>query len=52
MHGIVKLRNLVQDNPDEGWRSRYGGHGTEEVVAPAGEHSIGVAGSGRMGTSA
>jgi NADH-quinone oxidoreductase subunit B len=59
MHGIVKLRNLVQDNPDEGWRSRYGGHGTEEVVAdthsgadPAGEHGIGVPGSGRMGTSA
>jgi NADH-quinone oxidoreductase subunit B len=52
MHGIVKLRNLVQDNPDEGWRSRYGGRGTEEVVAPTGEHAIGVAGSGRMGTSA
>ncbi len=32
MHGIIKLRMLVQDNPDEGWRSRYGGHGTEEVV--------------------
>jgi NADH-quinone oxidoreductase subunit B len=59
MHGIVKLRNLVQDNPDEGWRSRYGGRGTEEVVAdahsgadPAGGHAIGVPGSGRMGTSA
>jgi len=58
MHGIVKLRNLVQDNPDEGWRSRYGSRGTEEVVAdvhsgvdPAGEHGIGVAGSG-TGTSA
>jgi NADH-quinone oxidoreductase subunit B len=52
MHGILKLRNLVQDHPDEGWRSRYGGRGTEEVVTPAGEHAIGVAGSGRMGTSA
>ena len=59
MHGIVKLRAQVLGDPDQGWRSRYGGHGTEEVVAdthsgadPAGEHGIGVPGSGRMGTSA
>jgi NADH-quinone oxidoreductase subunit B len=32
MHGVLKLRQLILDNPDEGWRSRYGGKGTEEVV--------------------
>ena len=24
MHGILKLRRMVQDNPDLGWRARYG----------------------------
>jgi NADH-quinone oxidoreductase subunit B len=32
MHGILKLRKMVQDDPDMGWRTRYGAHGTEEVV--------------------
>ena len=32
MHGIVKLRAQVQANPPQGWRARYGGEGTEEVV--------------------
>src|SRR4051794_37189587 len=31
-HGIVKLRAMVGDHPDLGWRQRYGGIGTEEVV--------------------
>ena len=35
MHGILKLRASIQDNPDEGWRSRYGGKGTEEIVPSA-----------------
>jgi NADH-quinone oxidoreductase subunit B len=30
MHGILKLRKLVQDDPDMGWRERYGAVGTEE----------------------
>jgi NADH-quinone oxidoreductase subunit B len=34
MHGVLKLRKLVQDDPDAGWRERYGAIGTEE--APAG----------------
>jgi NADH-quinone oxidoreductase subunit B len=48
MHGILKLRSLIHSNPDEGWRDRYGGRGTEEylpdVVAndPAASHSINV----------
>ncbi len=31
MHGILKLRKLVQDDPDMGWRERYGAVGTEEA---------------------
>jgi NADH-quinone oxidoreductase subunit B len=30
MYGILKLRNMVMAKPDEGWRARYGGGGTEE----------------------
>ena len=30
MHGILKLRKQIQDDPDQGWRARYGGEGTEE----------------------
>ncbi len=30
IHGILKLRKMVQDNPDMGWRERYGAVGTEE----------------------
>ncbi len=32
MHGILKLRKLVQGEPDPGWRSRYGAIGTEEIA--------------------
>jgi NADH-quinone oxidoreductase subunit B len=32
MHGVLKLRKMVQDDPDMGWRERYGAYGTEEVV--------------------
>jgi NADH-quinone oxidoreductase subunit B len=31
MHGILKLRKMIQDDPDLGWRERYGAVGTEEV---------------------
>ncbi|HEY5143726.1 MAG TPA: NADH-quinone oxidoreductase subunit B family protein [Solirubrobacteraceae bacterium] len=41
MHGIIKLRAMVQEDPSMGWRKRYGGVGTEEVVPPAGEHVTG-----------
>jgi NADH-quinone oxidoreductase subunit B len=40
MHGVLKLRKLVQNDPDMGWRDRYSARGTEEVVldgAPAAE---------------
>jgi len=34
MHGILKLRKMVQDDPDAGWRERYDARGTEEVIGP------------------
>ncbi len=48
MHGVLKLRAMIQDNPDEGWRTRYGGKGTEEIVLPdpAGTHAANVFGTG------
>jgi NADH-quinone oxidoreductase subunit B len=56
MHGVLKLRAQVHANPDEAWRTRYGGRGTEEVVVPPADedaaHAVNVSGGGRMGTSA
>jgi NADH-quinone oxidoreductase subunit B len=39
MHGILKLRKMIQDDPDMGWRDRYDAHGTEEIVRVGGSHS-------------
>jgi NADH-quinone oxidoreductase subunit B len=36
MHGILKLRKMVQDDPDMGWRDRYDARGTEEVLPATG----------------
>ena len=53
MHGIIKLRAAVLKQPDLGWRTRYGGHGTEEVVSDEEvAEVINVPGAGRLGTSA
>ena len=30
VYGILKLRAMVMAKPDQGWRTRYGGRGTEE----------------------
>jgi NADH-quinone oxidoreductase subunit B len=52
MHGILKLRAMIMSKPDQGWRTRYGGRGTEEFVEselavdPAAAHAIGVTGGG------
>jgi NADH-quinone oxidoreductase subunit B len=35
-HGILKLRQMVQDDPTMGWRDRYEARGTEEIVREAG----------------
>ena len=58
-YGILKLRAMILSKPDEGWRTRYGGRGTEEFVEselavdPAAAHAANVTGaSGRMGPSA
>jgi NADH-quinone oxidoreductase subunit B len=32
MHGILKLRSMIQEDPGMGWRDRYNAHGTEELV--------------------
>ena len=35
MHGILKLRKMIQDDPELGWRKRYDAEGTEEVLPGA-----------------
>jgi NADH-quinone oxidoreductase subunit B len=59
VYGILKLRAMVLSRPDQGWRTRYGGRGTEEFVEsqlavdPTAQHADNVTGaSGRMGPSA
>jgi len=48
-YGVLKLRDQVLSQPSEGWRTRYGGNGTEEVIEPAaiatgGETAVNVSG--------
>ena len=58
VYGILKLRAMIMAKPDLGWRTRYGGRGTEEFVEselaiePAAGHAINVSGGGRAGTRA
>jgi NADH-quinone oxidoreductase subunit B len=56
VYSILKLRAMVMSKPDEGWRTRYGGRGTEEFVESELEidpNAVNVAGAmGRTGTSA
>jgi NADH-quinone oxidoreductase subunit B len=35
MHGVLKLRKMVQNDPDVGWRERYDAVGTEEPPSNA-----------------
>jgi NADH-quinone oxidoreductase subunit B len=39
VHGILKLRSMIQQDPALGWRERYGGVGTEEIVPAEGQSS-------------
>ncbi len=32
MHGILKLRAMIQEDPAMGWRDRYNAVGTEEII--------------------
>jgi NADH-quinone oxidoreductase subunit B len=59
VYGILKLRAMVMSKPDQGWRSRYGGRGTEEFdpsvleIDPHAANADNVAGAtGRTGPSA
>jgi len=42
VHGILKLRSKILEDPTLGWRERYNAHGTEELVADPGEHPTAV----------
>ena len=46
MHGILKLQRQIQSRPDQGWRTRYGGRGTEEILAYDGSQPDNVFGGG------
>ena len=46
MHGVLKLRAMIQGHPDQGWRQRYGAVGTEEVVGAKAADAINVFGPG------
>jgi NADH-quinone oxidoreductase subunit B len=35
MHGVLKLRSMIQDDPTLGWRERYNAVGTEELAPDA-----------------
>ncbi len=37
MHGILKLRQMILEDPTEDWRTRYGAEGTVEVLPDEGE---------------
>jgi NADH-quinone oxidoreductase subunit B len=59
VYGILKLRAMVMNRPDEGWRARYGGRGTEEFdpklleVDPQSANADNIPGAlGRTGPSA
>ena len=42
VHGILKLRSKVLEDPSLGWRDRYNAVGTEELVTDPGEHPSAV----------
>ena len=56
VYGILKLRAMVMAKPDQGWRSRYGGRGTEEFDPAELEEATAAvnvtAPTGRAGSSA
>jgi NADH-quinone oxidoreductase subunit B len=42
VHGILKLRSKVLEDPTLGWRERYNAEGTEEIVPESVEHAAAV----------
>ena len=49
MHGILKLRSMVQHDPAMGWRERHGAEGTVEVLPDEGEQLMAENVPGRTG---
>jgi NADH-quinone oxidoreductase subunit B len=45
MHGILKLRSMIQADPSMGWRERYGAERTVEVLPDEGEELVKQAGA-------
>ena len=39
MHGILKLRKMIQADPDMGWRAGHEAHGTEEILPGEGQET-------------
>jgi NADH-quinone oxidoreductase subunit B len=42
VHGILKLRSKILEDPTLGWRERYNAEGTEELVPGSVEHTTAV----------
>jgi len=42
VHGILKLRSKILEDPTLGWRERYNAKGTEELVPESAEHAAAV----------
>ena len=56
-YGILKLRAMILSKPDQGWRTRYGGRGTEEFLESeldldAARHAVNISGGGKTGNGA
>ena len=45
MHGIIKLRAMIHEDPSMGWRERYGAGETIEVLPPAAPGATGIPGA-------
>ena len=39
MHGILKLRKMIQEDPDMGWRAGHQAYGTEEILPGEGQET-------------
>ena len=49
MHGILKLRQMIHDDPAMGWRKRYGARGTEELTVDGEATRLGASARGGHG---
>ncbi|HEX4109710.1 MAG TPA: NADH-quinone oxidoreductase subunit B family protein [Solirubrobacteraceae bacterium] len=45
MHGVLRLRQMVLDDPEMGWRDRYAARGTEELAGEDADRPWGPAGA-------